>query len=74
MTIRIAPEVRRSLDALAAAAGRDRSWVVHQALLAYIAAQHWPIGHIRQGLCEADAGMFASAREVKRVVARLRRQ
>jgi predicted transcriptional regulator len=73
MTIRIGPEIRSSLDALAAAEGRDRSWIVNQAISAYIEAQSWPIGHIQHGLREADAGKFASAREVKLVVKRLRR-
>lgn len=72
MTIRIEPEVRKSLDALAVAADRDRTWIVNQALTAYIETQQWQIEHIRQGLREADAGKFASARAVKRVVERLR--
>jgi len=74
MTIRIEPEVRSSLDALAAAADRDRTWIVNQALTAYIETQSWQIEHIRQGLREADAGKFASARAVNQVLDRLRRK
>jgi predicted transcriptional regulator len=74
MTIRIEPEVRSSLDALAAAADRDRTWIVNQALTAYIETQSWQIEHIRQGLREADAGKFASARAVNQVMDRLRRK
>ncbi len=74
MTIRIEPEVRTSLDAIAAAADRDRTWVVNEALTAYIETQRWQIEHIRQGVREADAGKFASARAVKQVVDRLRRK
>ena len=74
MTIRIEPEVRSALDALATAAERDRTWIVNQALTAYIETQCWQIEHIRQGLREADAGKFASARAVKQVVDRLRRK
>ena len=74
MTIRIEPEVRSSLDALAAAADRDRTWIVNQALTAYLETQRWQIEHVRQGLREADAGNFASARAVKRVMDRLRRK
>jgi len=74
MTIRIEPEVRSALDALAAAADRDRTWIVNQALTAYIETQRWQLEHIRQGLREADAGKFASARTVQRVVDRLRRK
>jgi len=32
----------------------------------------WQIDHIRQGLCEANAGNFASKANVKRVISRLR--
>ena len=72
MTIRIEPDVRSSLDAIAEAADRDRTWVVNQALTAYIETQRWQIEHIRQGLREADAGKFASARAVNRALDRLR--
>ena len=74
LTIRVEPEVRSSLDAIAAAADRDRTWVVNQALTTYIETQRWQIEHIRQGLREADAGKFASSRAVKQVVERLRRK
>ena len=74
MTIRIEPEVRSALDALATAAERDRTWIVNQALTAYIETQRWQVEHIRQGLREAHAGKFASARAVKQAVDRLRRK
>jgi predicted transcriptional regulator len=74
MTIRIEPEIRSSLDAIAAAADRDRTWVVNEALITYIETHSWQIEHIRQGLREADAGKFVSARAVKQVVDRLRRK
>jgi predicted transcriptional regulator len=39
-----------------------------------IETRRWQIEHIRQGLREASAGRFASARAVKQVVERLRRK
>src|ERR1700691_841498 len=74
MTIRIDPDVRGALDSLAAAADRDRTWIVNQALTAYIETYQWQIEHIRQGVREANAGKFASAGEVENVLARLRRK
>ena len=74
MTIRIEPEVRSSLDAVAAAADRDRAWVVNEALSAYLETYRWQIEHIQQGVREAKAGKFVSAGEVKKVVARLLRK
>jgi predicted transcriptional regulator len=74
MTIRIEPDVRSSLDAVAAATDRDRTWVVNEALKAYLETYQWQIEHIQQGVREANAGKFAPASEVKRVIARLRRK
>jgi len=73
LTIRVEPEMREALDALAVAAERDRTWIVNQALTAYIETQQWQIAHIRKGLREAGAGKFANAGEVKRVINRLTR-
>ena len=72
MTVRIDPEVRGALDSIAATADRDRTWVVNEALQAYLETHRWQIEHIRQGLREADAGRFASAADVKKVMTRLR--
>ena len=74
MTVRIEPQTREALDGIAASLDRDRTYVVNQALEAYIGIHQWQLGHIRQGLREANAGKFASAAEVKRVIARLRKK
>jgi len=74
MTVRVEPETRKALDALAAALDRDRSHVVNEALSAYLEMHRWQLEHIKQGLREADAGDFVPQSEVKKVVARLRRK
>jgi predicted transcriptional regulator len=74
MTVRIEPDMRKELDGIAASLDRDRSYVVNEALKAYIDVHQWQIDHIRHGLREANAGKFASAAEVKQVVDRLRRR
>jgi predicted transcriptional regulator len=74
MTVRIDADTREALDALAASLERDRSYVVNQALQAYLDVHQWQIKHIRQGLAEADAGKFVSTAEVNRVLNRLRRK
>jgi predicted transcriptional regulator len=66
--------MRKELDGIAAALERDRSYVVNEALKAYLDIHQWQIDHIRQGLREADAGKFASAGDVKRLIGRLRRK
>jgi predicted transcriptional regulator len=74
MTVRVEPSTRKELDGIAAALDRDRSYIVNEALKAYIDVHQWQIEHIRQGLREANAGKFASEDEVKKVISRLRRK
>ena len=74
ITVRVEPEVRGALDSLATALDRDRSYVINEALTAYIEMHRWQVEHIRQGLSEAEAGNFVDDREVKRVISRLRRK
>jgi predicted transcriptional regulator len=74
MTVRIEPETREALDAIAATLDRDRSYVVNQALAAFVETHRWQVEHIRQGLREANAGKFASQASVNKVIARLRRK
>jgi predicted transcriptional regulator len=74
LTVRVEPQTRSALDSIAAALDRDRSYVVNEALNAYVETHQWQLEHIKQGLGEADAGKFASERDVKKVLNRLRRR
>lgn len=60
VTVRLDPGKRAALDELAAALGRNRSYVVNEALDAYLAVQSWQLGHLREGLRQAEAGDFAT--------------
>ena len=71
MTVRVEPRMREKLDRIAEALDRDRTYVVNQALDAYVDVHQWQIAHIRQGLRQADAGNFVPDAEVKRRIARL---
>ncbi len=74
MTVRIEPETREALDAIAEVLERDRSHVVNEALAAYVETHRWQVEHIRQGLREAEAGKFVAEATVKKTLARLRRK
>jgi len=74
MTVRVETRTKKELDGIATALERDRSYVVNEALKAYIDVHQWQIDHIRQGLREANAGKFASEDEVKKAISRLRRK
>jgi predicted transcriptional regulator len=74
LTVRVEPETREALDAIAEALDRDRSHVVNEALAAYVETHRWQIEHIRQGLREAEAGRFVAEATVRKTLARLRRK
>jgi predicted transcriptional regulator len=74
ITVRVEDDTRSQLDALAEALDRDRSYVVNQALDAYLDTYRWQVDHIKQGIREADAGKFVDEREVRKVIGRLRRK
>ena len=62
MSVRIKPRTHKTLDGTA---------VVNK-VEDYVDIHQWQIDRIRQGLREANEGVFAPAAEVNRVIARLR--
>jgi RHH-type rel operon transcriptional repressor/antitoxin RelB len=73
ITVRLDSEKREALDAIAEVADRDRSYILNEAIDAYLDTHRWQAEHIRKGLRQARTGRFASAREVKKALARWRR-
>lgn len=73
ITFRLDKEKKEALDRLAAQMDRDRSFVLNEAVAAYLDLQEWQLEQIRAGVEEADAGDFASPEDVQRVFSRWRR-
>lgn len=67
LNLRIADDLKRQLDALAEATGRNKSFLAVEAIRAYLQQEAWQVAEIRQALQEADAGDFADATEVQAV-------
>ena len=65
MTVRLEDEVRDRLDQLAEATRRSKSFLAAEAIRAFVETNEWQIGEIRAALREADAGDFASEKEVE---------
>ncbi len=65
ITARIDEETRDRLERLAEATQRSKSWLVAEAVRAYVDEQAWQVEAIRQGLAEAEAGNFADPAEVE---------
>lgn len=64
VTFRLDAAKRAELDAVAKAMDRDRSYVLSEAVDAYLDVHRWQVAHIHEGLRQADAGEFASDEEV----------
>ena len=64
MTVRLEKEVKQRLDELADATQRSKSFLAAEAIREYIENNEWQIREIRQALQEADAGDFASDKDM----------
>ncbi|EDX76031.1 Ribbon-helix-helix protein, copG family [Coleofasciculus chthonoplastes PCC 7420] len=71
VTFRLDPDKRAALDAIAAGMDRNLTYVLNQAINAYLEMHQWQLQEIQQGIAEADAGDFASEEEVTAVFSRL---
>ena len=67
ITVRLEEEVRERLDRLAASTQRSKSFLASEAIREFVENNEWQIAETRAALKEADAGDFASDRDVERV-------
>ena len=59
------------LDDLGKTQARDRTFLLNEAVDAYLDEQRWQLAHVKEGLRQADAGM---GRPHEEVVAKWRRR
>lgn len=64
VSARINDDLVKKLDLLSKATSRSRSFLVSEAIIAYIEDQIWQIDAIKKGLDQADKGDYASDKEV----------
>ena len=64
MTIRLDDDVKERLNALADATQRSKSFLAAEAIRAFVEAHEWQIGEVQAALQEAEAGDFASDKDV----------
>lgn len=64
VSARINDDLAKKLDLLSKATSRSRSFIVSEAITAYIEDQIWQIDAIKKGLDQADKGDYASDKEV----------
>ena len=68
MTIRVDRKTKSRLEKLAKAMERTKSYVAAEAIRSYVELNEWQITEIKSALKEADAGDFASEKEVQTVM------
>lgn len=65
IAFRVAAEKAKRLEALSASTDRPKSWLLEQALDAYLDQQAWQIAHIEEGLADADAGRVVPHKDIR---------
>ena len=70
VTARLDPETKEKLDLLAKSTARSKSFLISEAVRAYVKEQAWQIDAIKEGVVQADAGNFASNDEIKSTFAK----
>jgi predicted transcriptional regulator len=74
ISFRLESEKVSALDTLANSLDRDRSYLLGEAVQAYLETQQWQLEQIRAGIAEADAGRVVDHRRVKAMASRWRRE
>jgi predicted transcriptional regulator len=70
ITARLDTETKEKLDLLAKSTARSKSFLIAEAVRAYVKEQAWQIDAIKEGVKQADAGNFASRDEIRSTFAK----
>jgi predicted transcriptional regulator len=74
VSFRLESDKVSALDALADSLDRDRTYLLAEAVQAYLDTQQWQLEQIRAGIAEAEAGRVIDHRKVKAMASRWRRR
>jgi RHH-type rel operon transcriptional repressor/antitoxin RelB len=72
VSFRLDTEKVEALDDLAKALDRDRTYLLNEAVEAYLDVQQWQLEHIRAGIRQAEAGKLIDHAEVKKIASKWR--
>ena len=56
VTVRVTPETKRRLEALAAATKRSKSFLAAEAIERFLTEEAWQVEQIERGMADADTG------------------
>lgn len=63
-TVRLDPEMREQLDAMAAQMDRPRAWIIKEAVAQYLEREAWYRAEVQKGIDAAEAGQVISHEEM----------
>jgi predicted transcriptional regulator len=72
VSFRLESDKVSALDELASSLDRDRTYLLSEAVQAYLDTQQWHLEQIRAGIADADAGRVIDNRKVRTMAARWR--
>ena len=70
INVRLPEALYNQIEALSKATARTKSFLTIDALTHYVQSESWQIHDIHEGIKEADAGEFATEKQVKAVFAK----
>lgn len=74
VSFRLESDKLAALDALAGSLDRDRTYLLSEAVQAYLETQQWHLEQIRAGFSQADAGNVIDHSKVKAMTVKWRRR
>jgi predicted transcriptional regulator len=74
ISFRLESDKVSALDELAQSLDRDRTYLLGEAVQAYLDTQKWHLQQIRAGIAEADAGRVIDHSKVKAMASRWQRR
>jgi RHH-type transcriptional regulator, rel operon repressor / antitoxin RelB len=74
ISFRLDSDKVEALDVLAKALDRDRTYLLSEAVAAYLDVQQWQLEHIQASMRQADSGRLTDHRKIKRMASGWRRR
>ena len=72
ISFRLASKKVRDLDAMAETMNRDRSYLLNEAVEAYLDVQQWQIEQIKASIRQADEGKLIEHKQVRKMATKWR--
>ena len=72
ISFRVASRKVRDLDAMAETMNRDRTYLLNEAVAAYLDVQQWQIEQIRASIRQADEGKLIEHKQVRKMATKWR--